>query len=64
MMKMDGRDSAECKNWEKKGQNGHFGNRLKIEKDKIINSVYLLHCKKGKQNVGGEKSTVAAEMVS
>ena len=24
MMKMDGRDSAECQNWEKNGQNGHF----------------------------------------
>ena len=23
-MKMDGQDSAECQNWEKKGQNGHF----------------------------------------
>ena len=24
MMKMDGRDSAERQNWEKKGQNDHF----------------------------------------
>ena len=24
MMKIDGRDSAECQNLEKKGQNGHF----------------------------------------
>ena len=24
MMKMDGRDSVECQNWEKNGQNGHF----------------------------------------
>ena len=24
MMKLDGRDSAECQNWEKKGQNGLF----------------------------------------
>ena len=24
MMEMDGRDSAECQNWEKNGQNGHF----------------------------------------
>ena len=23
-MKMDGRDSAECQNWEKKGYKGHF----------------------------------------
>ena len=25
MMKMDGRDSAECKNWEMEGHNGYFG---------------------------------------
>ena len=25
MMKMDGPDSVECQNWEKKGHNGHFG---------------------------------------
>ena len=24
MIKMDGRDSAECQNWEMKGHNGHF----------------------------------------
>ena len=24
MMKMDDRDSAECQNWEKNGQNGHL----------------------------------------
>ena len=24
-MKMDGRDSAECQNWEIKGHNRHFG---------------------------------------
>ena len=24
MMKMDGRDSAECQNWEKKGRRCHF----------------------------------------
>ena len=25
IMKMEGRDSAECQNWEMKGHNGHFG---------------------------------------
>ena len=25
MMKMDDRDSAECQNWENKGQDDHFG---------------------------------------
>ena len=24
MMKMDGRDRAECQNWEMKGRNGHY----------------------------------------
>ena len=26
MMEMDGRDSAECQNWEKKGRKCHFWN--------------------------------------
>ena len=26
MMKIDGRDSGECQNWEKKGHNGNFEN--------------------------------------
>ena len=25
MVKMDGRDNAECQNWEMKGRNGHYG---------------------------------------
>ena len=28
MMKMDGRDSAECQNWEIEGNNGHFWKRF------------------------------------
>ena len=34
IMKMDGRDSAECQNWEMKGHNGHFGNCLSHKKTK------------------------------
>ena len=34
MMKMDGRDSAECQNWEKKGHNVHFGVDLNDNKTK------------------------------
>ena len=34
MMKMDGRDSAECQNWEKKDVNVIF-EIVKLEKDKI-----------------------------
>ena len=33
-MKMDGRDSAECQNWEKKDINVIFWNCFKLEKDK------------------------------
>ena len=35
MMKMDGRDSAECQNWEKKDIIGIFEFVLNEEKDKI-----------------------------
>ena len=42
MMKMDGRDSAECQNWEKKDINVIFGIVLNELKDKIPNSGCLL----------------------
>ena len=45
-MKMDGRDSAECQNWEKNDVNVIFG-IFKFEKDKIINSVCILQISKG-----------------
>ena len=35
MMKMDGRDSAECQNWEKKGQNDHLEFILNDNKTKV-----------------------------
>ena len=38
MMKMDGRDSAECQNWENKDVNVIF-EIVKLEKDKTLNSV-------------------------
>ena len=34
MMKMDGRDSAECQNWEKRDINVIFGKVFKSQKDK------------------------------
>ena len=52
-MKMDGRDSAECQNWEKKDVNVIFG-IVKLEKDKIINSICLLQNSKG-ENVKWSK---------
>ena len=40
-MKMDGRDSAKCQNWEKKDMDGIF-EILNEEKDKSLNSDFLL----------------------
>ena len=37
-MKMDGRDSAECQNWEKKDIEVIMEIDLNEEKDKIVNS--------------------------
>ena len=45
-MKMGGRDCVECQNWEKKDVNIIFG-IVKLENDKIINSVGLLQNSKG-----------------
>ena len=42
---MDGRDRAECQNWEKKDKMVIFG-IVKLEKDKIINSACLLQSEK------------------
>ena len=41
MMKMDGRDSAECQNWEKKDIEVIMEIDLNEEKDKIVNSCHL-----------------------
>ena len=43
MMKMDGRDSAECQNWEKKDIYGIIGFDLNDNKAKIVNSNHLFH---------------------
>ena len=51
-MKIDGRDSAECQNWEKKDINVIFGIVLNELKDKIPNSGCLL--KKGAKSKRGE----------
>ena len=48
-IKLGGRDNAECQNWEKKDVNVIFG-IVKLEKDKIINSVGLLQNSK-RENV-------------
>ena len=43
MMKMDGRDSAEYQNWEKKDIDGIIGFDLNDNNAKIVNSNHLLH---------------------
>ena len=44
MMKMKGRDSSECQNWEMKGRNGHYGICLSHNKTKL-SIVFLLQQK-------------------
>ena len=41
MMKMDGQDSAECQNWEKKDMEVIMEIDLNDKKDKIVNSCSL-----------------------
>ena len=53
MRKMDGRDSAECQNWEKKDIKVIMEINLNEENDKIMNSCPL-PLSKGKRKCGGE----------
>ena len=50
MMKMDGRDNAECQNWEKRDIMVIL-KLIKLEKDKTLNSVCLPQFKKEKKKV-------------
>ena len=52
MMKMDGRDSAECQNWEKKDINVIL-EKFKLVKDKTCIVTCLLQMKRS-QNLGKE----------
>ena len=52
MMKMDGRDSAECQNWEKKDINVIFGKFNERKKSKFA-IVLLLQIKKTKRDAVG-----------
>ena len=53
-MKMDGRDSAECQNWEKGDIIGILGFVLNEEKDKIGNSAVFPKLKVTKKRAEGE----------
>ena len=48
MMKMDGRDRAECQNWEKRDINVIFRKVFKSQNDKKLNSALLLNSKEAK----------------
>ena len=53
MMKMDGRDSAECQIWKMKGHNGHLEKSL-VTKGQKKHSGCLLPLSKGKRKRGEE----------
>ena len=58
MMKMNGQDSAECQNWEKKTK-WSFLKLFKLEKDKT-QIVFVSYLKKRSKNVNwGRKDPVA-----
>ena len=52
MMEIDGRDRAECQNWERNDKRAIFG-KVKSQKDKIVNRTCLLQMlkepKRGKE---------------
>ena len=48
MMKMDGRDRAECQNWEKRDINVIFRKVCKSQNDKKLNSSLFLNSKEAK----------------
>ena len=54
MMKMDGRDSAECQNWEKKDMDDIIGFDLNDNNAKIVNSIISYKLKMN-QNVKTKK---------
>ena len=55
MMKMEGRDSAECQNWEKKDIDVIIEIDLNEEKDKIVNSCPLPLSKVRKRGEEGKE---------
>ena len=58
MMKMDGRDSAECQNWEKKDIDGIIRFDLNDNNAKIVNSNISFKLKRGKWERRGKGDAV------
>ena len=52
---MEGRDRAECQNWEKKGHNGHFEFVLNDNKTKVA-KCRLFQTKEKRKRGKGKKS--------
>ena len=53
MMKMDGRDSAECQNWEMNSMNDIIGFDLNDNNAKLVNSIISSNVKRSKNvNLG------------
>ena len=63
IIKINGRDSAECQNWEKKGCNGHYGICLSHNKTKLSIVLLLLHFKEQKNvNLAGRLPVAEMEV--
>ena len=58
IMEMDGRDRAECQNWEKKNKMVIFG-KVKSQKDLIMYSAQLLKFKRSKKREFGRGDAMA-----
>ena len=54
MIETDGRDSAKCQNWGKKGHRCHL-EILNEEKDKTSNSVVFSNCKRSQKREENQK---------
>ena len=54
MMETNGRDSAKCQNWRKKGHRCHL-EILNEEKDKTSNSVVFSNCKMSQKREENQK---------
>ena len=63
MMKMDGRDSAECKNWEKKDIDVIFGIVLSWKRTKEEYYHPLQKAKREKNVRGGEYYTGSLDLI-
>ena len=62
MMEMDGRDSAKCQNWGKKGHRLSFFGIVNEENDKRANSAHLLPQIEGQKREGQGEDGVRSQI--